>query len=257
MVCYLDVVMLLNFLVDFLLLMGTNRLAGYPPGYIRSAAAATFGGGYAGVCMISQMRFLGNALWRLVSLVLMAVIAFGCNRSTLRRCVLFVFLSMALGGIVSGLESKSFPVLIFAAGCVALMCWTGFLGKSGKGAYVPVELTYGGKTYKLTALCDTGNMLSDPVTGQQVLVAGADIGFDIFGFTPNQLADPIITMERSPICGLRLIPYRAVGQTAGMLLAVRLDKVMINGQRAGDLVAFAPNNFGKTEAYQALTGGFV
>ena len=48
-----------------------------------------------------------------------------------------------------------------------------------------------------------------------------------------------------------------MGQTAGMLLAVRLDKVMINGQRAGDLVAFAPNNFGKTEAYQALTGGFV
>ena len=257
MVCYLDVVMLLNFLVDFLLLLGTNRLAGYPAGYIRSAAAAAFGGGYAGVCMISQMRFLGNALWRLVSLVLMAVIAFGCNRSTLRRCVLFVFLSMALGGIVSGLESKSFPVLIFAAGSVALMCWTGFLGKSGKGAYVPVELTYGGKTYKLTALCDTGNMLSDPVTGQQVLVAGADIGFDIFGFTPNQLADPIITMERSPICGLRLIPYRAVGQTAGMLLAVRLDKVMINGQRAGDLVAFAPNSFGKTEAYQALTGGYV
>lgn len=257
MVCYLDIVMLLNFLVDFLLLLGTNRLAGYPAGYVRTAAAAAFGGGYAGVCMIPQMRFLGNMLWRLVSLMIMAVIAFGCNRSTLRRCVLFVFLSMALGGIVSGLESRSFPILIFAAGCVALMCWTGFLGKSGKGAYVPVELTYGGKTYKLTALCDTGNMLSDPVTGQQVLVAGADIGFDIFGFTPNQLADPIITMERSSICGLRLIPYRAVGKAAGMLLAVKLDKVMINGQRAGDLVAFAPDSFGKTEAYQALTGGFV
>ena len=257
MVCYLDIVMLLNFLVDFFLLLGTNRLAGYPPGYIRAAAAAIFGGGYAGVCMLPQMRFLGNTLWRLVSLVFIAIIAFGCNRSTLRRCVLFVFLSMALGGIVSGLESKSFPALIFAAGCVALMCRAGFLGKTGKGTYVPVELTYEGKTYKLTALRDTGNMLSDPVTGQQVLVAGADIGFDIFGFTPNQLADPIATMEKSPICGLRLIPYRAVGRSAGMLLAVKFERVMINGQRAGDLVAFAPDSFGKTEAYQALTGGFV
>lgn len=257
MICYLDIVMLINFLVDFFLLLGTNQLAGYPPGYARAAAAAAFGGGYAGVCMFPQMRFLGNTLWRLVSLVFIAVIAFGCNRSMFRRCVLFVFLSMALGGIVSGLENKSFPALIFAAGCVALMCRSGFLVKPGKGGYVPVELTYGGKTYKLTALRDTGNMLSDPVTGQQVLVAGADIGFDIFGFTPKQLADPILTIEESQIFGLRLIPYRAVGQTAGMLLAIKFDKVMINGQRAGELVAFAPDSFGKTQAYQALTGGFV
>ena len=174
--------------------------------------------------MLPQMRFLGNTLGRLVSLAFIAIIAFGCNRSTFRRCVLFVFLSMALGGIVSGLGSKSFPTLIFAAGCVALMCKVGLLGKPGREAYVPVELTYGGKTYRLTALCDTGNMLSDPVTGQQVLVAGADIGFDIFGLTAKQLSDPIGTMEKCNICGLRLVPYRAVGQTSGMLLAVRLDK---------------------------------
>ena len=40
---YLDILMLLNFLVDFLLLTGTNRLAGFPPGAGRAALAAALG----------------------------------------------------------------------------------------------------------------------------------------------------------------------------------------------------------------------
>ena len=43
MVVYLDLVMGLNFGVDFLLLLGTNHLAGFPPGYGRTAAAAALG----------------------------------------------------------------------------------------------------------------------------------------------------------------------------------------------------------------------
>ena len=37
---YLDLVVILNFLVDFLLLLGTNRLSGFPASPLRAAAAA-------------------------------------------------------------------------------------------------------------------------------------------------------------------------------------------------------------------------
>ena len=106
MAVYLDLVILLNFLVDFLLLMGTNRLAGYPAGMGRAAAASVFGGLYGGACLIPGFQFLGNILWRVVSLGLMGALAFGLDRSTLRRCVLFVLLSMALGGAALGLRSS-------------------------------------------------------------------------------------------------------------------------------------------------------
>ena len=94
---YLDVVILLNFLVDFFLLLGTNRLAGYPACIGRAAAAAALGGIYGGLCLIPGFGFLGNTFWRTVSLGLMGILAFGVDRGTLRRCVLFVLLSMALG----------------------------------------------------------------------------------------------------------------------------------------------------------------
>jgi len=81
---YLDLVMVLNFLVDFLLLLGTNRLAGFPLGVSRCAYGALLGSVYSGACLLNRFRFLGSFLWRLGSLGMMALIAFGCSRSAVK-----------------------------------------------------------------------------------------------------------------------------------------------------------------------------
>ena len=99
MTVYLDVVMALNFLVDFLLLLGTNRLCGYPPGWRRAALGALLGGVYSGICMIPAFRFLGNLVWRVVSLLAMGFLSFGISVSGFRRTLVFFLFSMALGGI--------------------------------------------------------------------------------------------------------------------------------------------------------------
>lgn len=254
---YVDLVVLLNFLVDFLLLLGTNRLSGYPPGPVRAALAAGLGGIYGGVCMLPGFRFLSGTLWRLVSLGLMAVIAFGPTRSALRRGVLFVLLSMALGGVALGLGTGGFWGLVAAAGGVCAMCVIGFRGKAGAAEYLPVELNYGGKRVRLLALRDTGNTLRDPVTGQSVLVAGADIAEKLIGLTREQLRSPVETLAAGTVQGLRLIPYRAVGQSGGMLLALRIADVKIGSWRGSSLVAFAPDGLSREGTYQALTGGAI
>ncbi len=248
---YLDLVVLLNFAVDFLLLLGTNRLAGYPPGAGRAALAAALGGIYAGACMLPGFSFLGNSLWRLVFLGLMGVLAFGWNPSALRRGVLFVLASMALGGFALGLGSRGFWSLAAAAGGLCLLCFLGFRGKNGK-SYVPVELHYGETHLCLTALRDTGNALRDPITGQQVLVVGGETATRLTGLTRQQLAAPVEAIDALP--GLRLIPYRAVGQSGGLLLALRLQQVKIGKWQGSSLVAFAPDKIGDGE-FQALTGG--
>ncbi len=257
MTVYMDFVIILNFSVDLLLLLGTNRLCGYPSGIPRCCLSSAVGSIYAGVCMLQDFSFLGNTLWRIVFLFLMAVIAFGWNQSALRRGVVFVFLSMALGGIAMGMNQNSFFSLILAALGVTVMCLVGFCGRIGGQRFASVELTIKGQKYRLTALRDTGNTLKDPVTGQQVLIVGADVAQRIIGLTSQQLADPITTAESGLISGLRLIPYRAVGQPCGMLLAYCFDEVKIDGKQAGNLVAFAPDRIGNDGAYQALTGGVL
>lgn len=252
MVIYLDGVMGLNFLVDWLLLLGVNRMSGFPPGIRRTAAAAAVGGGYAGMCLVPGFTFLASALWRGVSLGLMSLTAFGTGRSALRRGVLFVVLSMALGGLALSLSSGRFLEIVGCAGILALLCRIGFRGKAGAQRFVAATIRKNGQTLRLTALADTGNTLRDPVSGEAVLVADAKAAWTLLGLDRQALTDPVGTMAEHPEAGFRLIPYRTVGKSGTFLLGVRCDQVTIGGKEASGWVAFSPEEFGE---YEALTGG--
>lgn len=247
---YLDLVMLLNFLVDLLLLLGTDRLSGFPVDGKRAALAAFLGAVYSGACLLPGFWFLSNTLWRLVSLGLMASVAFGWDKSAVKRGGIFILLSMALGGIALGFGEGSFPMLVLSAAGVWLLCRVGFGGTVGQ-EYVPVEIFHDGRSMKLTALRDTGNTLRDPITGEPVLILGADAAMKLCGLTERQLRDPMDTMLTCP--GFRMIPYRAVGQPAGMLLAKRFAQVKLGERRQSLLVAFAPEVIGRGSCFQALT----
>lgn len=255
MLVYLDLALILNFLVDFLLLLGTNRLAGFPPAMKRSAAAAALGGVYGVACRMPGFSFLGNILWRVVGLAGMAVIAFGWNRSALKRGGVFVLLSMALGGIAVSFGRSDLPALALSAAGVWLLCRVSFDGNVGSKEYVPIEIRYCGKMAHITALRDSGNTLRDPITGEQVLVVSASVAEKLTGLTQAQLGKPLETLTQRPISGLRLIPYRSVGQNNGMLLAMRFESVKIGSREQSVVVAFAPGGFGNGSMYQALTGG--
>lgn len=256
MTVYLDLVILLNFLVDWLLLMGTNRIVGYPPGGKRTALAAVFGAGYAAVCMMPGFGFLGNIIWRIVSLGAMAAIAYGWNASTLRRGLIFVLLSMALGGLALGMGKGGFSSIVFAAAGLVGICALGFRTPPGMQKYQPIEILWQGKKYSVTALVDTGNTLRDPITGELVTVLGADMG-EKMGIPSELLKDPVGTLMGGKLPGARLIPYRAVGQPGGMLLGLKMEQVRLNNRSISPIVAIARENIGAGEGYQALAGGIL
>ena len=249
---YISGVFLLNFLVDFLLLLAADRLCGYSVKLIRIPLAALLGGVYAACCLLPGFYFLGNALWRTVSLGLMSVIAYGLSVSALRRGLVFTILLMALGGVVMGLESGGSWGVICGAVTVCLLCFIGFRGRIGGASYVPVELCYGNKHLRITALQDTGNTLRDPITGRAVLVVSADTALELLGLTRSQLQNPVASLGALP--GLRLIPYRSIGASS-FLLAMKLKNVKIGTWQGSTLVAFAPEGLSDEGAYQALTGG--
>ena len=255
MVIYLDLVMLLNFLVDFFLLLGTNRLSGFPAGGWRCALSALLGAIYSGACLLPGFRFLGNLLWRCVSLGLMVVMAFGWDAGALKRGGVFLLLSMAMGGIALSLGRGDMLSLVLCAALCLLLSLVSFGGQIGAREYVPLKISYENRTASLIALKDTGNTLRDPVTGEQVLIISAEVAGRLTGLTAEQLQHPLETLVFRPVPGLRLIPYRSVGNPGGFLLGKRFEDVTIGGRKQCAVVAFAAEGLGKGEIYQALTGG--
>lgn len=254
---YLDLVVILNFAVDLLIVLGTNRLTGYPLNIKRSALSAAVGGIYAGICILPGLYFLGTTVWRVISLILIASVAFGWSISGLRRGIIFSFISMALGGIAMVIGNGGITGIILSATLTFGMCILGFGRKIGGKEYVPVDMCIDSKLIRLTALKDTGNALKEPLSGENVLVVGPEIARDYLGLSSGDLLDPVGTFERIKDPRMRLIPFNTVGQSTGMLLAIRFDEVRIGGIKSGQVVAFSPNSFGVNSEFQALTGGIT
>jgi stage II sporulation protein GA (sporulation sigma-E factor processing peptidase) len=255
MTVYLDLVMGLNFAVDFLLLLGTNSLAGFPPGVRRNLWASALGAVYGAGCLLPGMGFLGNSFWRLVFLTLMGAVAFGLGKDAWKRTGIFILLSMALGGMALGMNQRGIPALLLAAAGVWWLSRMAFGNRIGGREYVEVTVREGERTASAVALRDTGNTLSDPITGEQVLILGPEAAKKLLGLEEAELLAPLEAMLSHPGKGYRLIPYRAVGRGGSMLLAKKFSHIRIGDVQRSGIVAFAPERIGVGQMYQALVGG--
>lgn len=253
----IGIVILLGFLVNTLLLFGTQKVCGCPFCWKRLLPAAILGGAYGGICLLPRFVFLGHILWRVTFIFLIASIAFGWSKSALRRSILFFILSMALEGVAIGVEEGGLWAVACGVTIVALLCAVGLSGNFGGARFIPVELMHGGRSFRFTALYDTGNTLRDPITGRSVLVVGSELASQLTGLTPQQLRKPTEVIATSGIPGLRLIPYRSVGRESGMMLGMNIKNVAIGAWKGNTLVAFSPDVLNGDGSYQALTGGVV
>lgn len=247
---YPMIVMVLHFAVHLLLMAAANRMLGQPSRWKMLLWAAAVGSLHAGACLLPGFSFLGSPLWRLVFLVLAALMAFGWSRAALHQSGSFLLLSLLLGLVALGMERGELWGLLLAAGLIWILC--GMSGNAGGRRLVPVEIHHNGNSVQLTALVDTGNRLRDPITGEPVLIIDSRAARALTGLTPAQLEHPLESMGNQP--GLRLIPYHSVGHR-GFLLAIRPSRITVDGRKAHRVVAFAPGHIGRGEGYRALTGG--
>lgn len=239
----------LAFLVELLLLLGAGRLWGEYPGIWPCTAGAMVGALHTTLCMLPGFRFLGSVFWRIVFACLTGLAAYGWKLGQILR---FVLLLLGVSLLAEAVGKDDLPAAALAAAGLWLLCTSAGSGR----VYIPLELYREGTHLTLTALRDTGNTLRDPVTGEQVLVLSPEAAFALTGLTAQQLRTPLDTLQRQPIPGLKLIPYRAVG-SSGFLLGLRFPDARVGGRRRNIVAAFAPEGPGGGDGYQALAGGFL
>lgn len=277
-VIYIDVLFLLNFVVDYILLLATARITGEVIKRLRLALGALVGAVYAAMLFVPGLIWLSHLLCKILVAVLMIFIAFGACKRCLRSFLVFVGVSVALGGLIFALQlveagGLSIKKGVFYTGfdlrlllVTVILCYLGLrlaferAARHGGGRrdLYSVQIELFGERLNLTALLDTGNTLTDPANNQPVMVVQADA---LEGVLPREIdpGDPVGSMERMGDASLkrrfRLLPYRAIGVKHGLLLAVRTDRVILAEREVnGLLVALSPTPVSDGGGYQALIG---
>lgn len=264
MVIYLDLLMLTNFLLDYISLRAASALSGCQLKRARLALAALGGAVYAGAACFGGLEFLASLPVKIIAGVALAAGAFGINRRFPARCAVFFAVSAAFAGIVTALSSVSeaadtpngfaylnisLPVLVGAsAGAYAVFSLLAsvkarFLASGQKS--MTAEVTLKGKTAVFPVLVDTGCALSDPLTNRPVLIAGIDA---LDPLLPPEVRARLERREDAADviegCREHLLMSPVFYKTldgGGMLAAFLPDRLTLNGsEQKGIKIAISP-----------------
>ncbi|MBE6602583.1 MAG: hypothetical protein E7637_08820 [Ruminococcaceae bacterium] len=249
---YVDLYFLINLSMNFLCLMIGATLLHRTARRGRVLLAAAFGGGYALVALLVGSDGVVGLLLDILTVIGMCAIAFGTRkkgvRGLLRAAAVVWLTSMLLGGVMTALyaglnrlnlpleslEDDGLSVWVF----VAVSALAGILtvkggrwfGLSAKTKSAILEVTLFGKTVRLRAMIDTGNLLRDPVSGRGVAVtelAAVEklLPKDLFLACKTGDATAYLS-NHEKAKRVRLIPANSAAGSA-LLLAVVPERVVI------------------------------
>ena len=241
MVIYIDILLALNWWIDFLLLLGVRRAMGGGVRSWRLALGALVGALSCFVLFLPPMSVWLSLLIRLLAAALMVTVAFR-RRSWQdwgRRVILLFALSAGLAGlcgalyfflapqgfyVFNGVVYYSVPPLLLVA--LTVVCY-GLLWlseqllrrRAPKEHLFRVRLTHEGRTVTFPCLYDSGNHLVEPFSGRPVLVVERGVAEELLPVPPSVEDMPAQT-------GWRLIPYDTLGGS-GLLPAFLTDSATV------------------------------
>lgn len=288
---YVDILLLVNFVLDFFILWATGKIANLALQKSRLILGALCGAFYSLVIFFPQWPFCTSILAKLACSVLMVWLAYRPSgwRKLLRVLAYLYILSFTMGGAVlaAAFLTDAQPGYIQAWNGAAIL-WGIDYGWLMAGLVVVFMLVYGGfnclrknwlqqnlfndltiymgkQAVMVRALLDTGNQLIDPTTQKPVIVVETAALKKVI---PEELFQEIaqgsfceqalfLLLEEEWVTRLSLIPFNSVGKAHGLMVGLRPDKVSIqNGRKrlttSEVVLGLANRTLSSNGQYQAL-----
>ncbi len=250
-VVYADVYFLINFSMDFLCLFLCAKLLAIPFFFGRALISAALGGLYAILALFLELTPLPSLLVDMAVCALLCAVAFfrwGQVRLSLISTPVFLAVSMLLGGVMTslfyllnrlnlplsdlkpdGLSAWGFAILAAISGLITYLSER-FFRRRTAARRATLSVTLFGRTVTLSALCDSGNLLRDPLNGKRCIVVDADACHALVSPLLCEAAKrgkaPPHDLPRGLFERIRLIPtHTATGEA--LLIALRVDEIQI------------------------------
>lgn len=266
---YADVLFFINLISTYVMIDLTGRIVKNKPKKMRIIAGAVFG------AMLSVFTFLSkdfSGVFKVINAVFVPVIAFWRKgHKVIFELIFFSLLSLVMSvvfafiasygnsktvNIENGVVYFDIPALkfivIFAAAYLIIRIGDNILKR--RKIYIKhiITITHNKKSVTLTALCDSGNMLKEPITGRDVIVCEWDSVKGIFNNVGYE--EFINGIEENK---LWFIPYHSLGRKNALIAAFLADSAVIENEKrciGKVFVAITNEKLTTSNEYNALTG---
>lgn len=247
-VIYLDVLIFLNTVITFLLLSASSRLMKIFPTAGRFTLASILGGLSSLIILAPDLGLILSLLTKLLFSLVIVIAAYNPKSlsSIAKETGYFFAVNFIFAGVMlfasslpgvslvsynNGAVYINFSFFSLVAACVICYAVVCILGKITKNkisdtAVFNIEITHCGKTVNTSAILDTGNSLTDPFTGQKVIIADKFVLSDIL---PENVRNYL--SGKPDDSGIRLIPCNTVSGSS-LLPCFKADKIKVSGNKS-------------------------
>lgn len=243
-VLYADVLFFVNFSMDFISVWASSYLCSKERRALRMSLAAAVGALYGVLAVAVGLHGVFAYISAGAVSVLMSLCAFGapCGFSDILRQSAVIWGSGALlGGLMTAFLSlfgksggaapgnsgiSAFPATAVVS-AAALYITVRIIARTKARKNITVTVVLGEKKAVFTALCDSGNLLRDPISGTPVMTVSENVIFPLIGEKETKALSRCRPEEiKSLPLKVRIIP-RKTGTGAGISAAFLPDKVEI------------------------------
>lgn len=291
MTIYIDVVLIENLLMNYIILFATGVILKIKIKHIRLILASLIGAIYTIIAYISALRIYSNIFLKFILSLIIIYIAFNPKsvKKLFKFTLIFYLTSFVFGGAAFALiyivkpqeilknnglvlNTNSLKTIFISAIIAFAIIIIGFKVVknkiSAKDMYCNIKIILNQKEIETKAMIDTGNFLKEPITNTPVIVVEHTLLYDcmpkeilnhletILGGDFSEIPDKV---REEYILRLKVIPFSSLGKQNGMLLGIKADKVIIKSdeeEKENDNVIIGIYNKSLTKRgeYRALLG---
>ncbi len=259
MTIYIDVVLIENLIMNYIILLATGLILKIKIKHIRLIIGSLLGAIYTIIGYMGILEIYSSFILKIILSIMIVYIAY--YPQTLKKMwkeLLFFYLtSFVFGGVAfsliyivkpqeiimkNGLFLGTYPLKTVILGAIVafVIIITAFkiikskISKKDLICEITVEIE--DKKISTNALIDTGNMLKEPITNTPVVVIERTLLYDVIPKEILNHLEEIIggdfkeipeEIKNKYVSKLKLIPYSSLGKQNGILLGIKAKKLII------------------------------
>lgn len=291
MTIYIDVVLIENILMNYIILFTTGLILKIKIKHLRLILASFIGAIYSIIAYMGILEIYSSIVFKIILSIIIVYIAFNPQniKKLWKDILIFYMVSFVFGGAAfaliyivkpqdilmkNGLFLGTYPLKTVLLGAIVafiiiITAFTVVKTKiSKKDMYCQIKIKINGKYIKAKTMIDTGNMLKEPITNTPVVIVEHTLLYEcmpkeilnnlenIIGGDFSQVPEDI---RKKYISKLKLIPYSSLGKQNGMLIGIKPETVKIitdeqEEERKNVIIGIYNKSLTKKGEYRALIG---